>query len=62
MNPNVSKTLAASAVALLISGCGGGSGDAADPAPTQNETPTPPTLRVSGTAATGLDLGGSDPV
>ena len=59
MNPNVSKTLAASAVALLISGCGGGSGDAADPAPTQNETPTPPTLQVSGTAATGLALAGS---
>lgn len=56
MNPNVSKTLATSAVALLIAGCGGGSDS---PAPTQTEEPKAPTLQVSGTAATGLALAGS---
>lgn len=58
MKPNVSKTLAASAVALLMAGCGGGSGSDSAP-PTQNEEPKAPTLQVSGTAATGLALAGS---
>ena len=59
MKPNVSKTLAASAVTLLIAACGGGSGDAADPGPAKTADPTPPSLQVSGTAATGLALAGS---
>src|SRR5690606_36236133 len=58
MKPTVTKTLVASAVALLISGCGGSGSDAADPGPVQGDDPKPG-LQVSGTAATGLAMAGS---
>lgn len=53
----IAKTTAAGAVALLIAGCGGGSGDIATP-PVVNPPAQPPaaSLQLSGTAATGLAL------
>lgn len=53
----IAKTTAAGAVALLIAGCGGGSGDIATP-PVVNPPVQPPaaSLQLSGTAATGLAL------
>ncbi|HET8746098.1 MAG TPA: hypothetical protein VFM98_10875, partial [Ramlibacter sp.] len=51
------KTTAASAVALLIAGCGGGSDDADTP---PAGDPPVASLQVSGTAATGLALASAD--
>ena len=51
------KTIAGAAVALLVAGCGGGSGDVIGAAP-QTPPPAAPvaSLQLSGTAATGLAL------